>query len=157
MTFILAYSIDIPQPGIILINFRNQLKKSRTKNFIICLCCDFSLPNTSWEDNNVQRNCQNTAIAHTLFCLINGSSLSQLVNYPTRGKNILDLYFTNNPTLAIQVKMMPGIGDYYSAIMVDFFIKPMVNKLQSRKVHQYHKGNWDQGWIIKLRTQVSIS
>ena len=55
----------------------------------------------------------------------------------------LDLYFTNNPTLARQVKMIPGIGDHHSAIMVDSLIKPMVNKLQSRKVYQYHKGDWD--------------
>ena len=65
------------------------------------------------------------------------------MNSPTRGKNILDLYFTNNPTLARQVKMIPGIGDHHSAIMVDSLIKPMVNKLQSRKVYQYHKGDWD--------------
>ena len=39
--------------------------------------------------------------------------------------------------------MIPGIGDHHSAIMVDSLIKPMVNKLQSRKVYQYHKGDWD--------------
>ena len=37
--------------------------------------------------------------------------------------------------------MIPGIGDHHSAIMVDSLI--MVNKLRSRKVYQYHKGDWD--------------
>ena len=125
-------------------NFRDQLKKLGTKSSsIICLCVDFDLPNISWEDNSVQPNSQNSTIAHTLLDLMNDSSLSQLVNSPTRGKNILDLYFTNNPTLARQVKMIPGIGDHHSASMVDSLIKPMVNKLQSRKVYQYHKGDWD--------------
>ena len=90
---------------------------------------------------------------------MNDSSLSQLVNSPTRGKNILDLYFTNNPTLARQVKMIPGIGDHHSAIMVDSLIKPMVNKLQSRNgfiaVSQRRLGFY-QGWLNKLRTQVPI-
>ena len=60
---------------------------------------------------------------------------------PTREKNLLDLYFTNNPTLVRQVKMRPGLGDHDSAIMVDSLIKPLVNKSVSRKVYQLHKRN----------------
>ena len=33
-------------------------------------------------------------------------------NEPTRAKNILDLYFTNNPTLVKNSVSVPGISDH---------------------------------------------
>ena len=42
--------------------------------------------------------------------------LTQMNNQPTRKENILDLYFTNSPTLVRHMEMIPGIGDHDSAI-----------------------------------------
>ena len=70
--------------------------------------------------------------------------LTQMNNHPTSKENILDLYFTNSPTVPTLVRhmeMIPGIGDHDSAIKVDFMIKPMVSKCKPRKIYQHHKGD----------------
>ena len=79
--------------------------------------------------------------SENLFEIVNEADLMQMNSSPTREKNLLDLYFTNNPTLVRQVKMRSRLGDHDSAIMVDSLIKPLVNKSVSRKVYQFHKGN----------------
>ena len=67
--------------------------------------------------------------------------LTQMNNQPTRKENILNLYFTNSPTLVRHIEMIPGIGDHDSAIKVDSMIKPMVSQCKPRKIYQYHKGD----------------
>ena len=37
---------------------------------------------------------------------------SQLVNFPTRGQNILNLFFTTHPSLVQQCKPLPEISDH---------------------------------------------
>ena len=104
------------------------------------------MPDISWEDNSVKTGSNQVALSESLFCLLDivtEAGLSQMNSSPTRGDHLLllDLYFTNNPTLVRQVKVRPGLGDNDSAIMVDSLIKPLVNKSVPRKVYQFHKGN----------------
>ena len=59
--------------------------------------------------------------------------LQQLVDKPTKGENILDLFFTNNDSLVEHVNVKPGISDHdYVEIMCD--IKPARVKSPPRKV-----------------------
>ena len=60
--------------------------------------------------------------------------LVYFINKPAR------VLVPNNPTLVLQVKVRPGLGDHDSA-MVDSLIKPLVNKSVPKKVYQFHKGN----------------
>lgn len=52
------------------------------------------------------------------------SGLEQLVHTPTRGDKILDLFFTNNPSLVQRCKVIPGEGDHDS-VLVDALIQPL--------------------------------
>ena len=67
--------------------------------------------------------------------------LQQLVDKPTRGENILDLFFTNNGSLVQHVNVKPGISDHdYVEIMCD--IKPARVKSPPRKVFLWKKANY---------------
>ena len=67
--------------------------------------------------------------------------LQQLVDKPTRGENILDLFFTNNGSLVQHVNVKPGISDRdYVEIMCD--IKPARVKSPPRKVFLWKKANY---------------
>ena len=99
------------------------------------------MPDISWEDNCVKTGSNQVALSESLLDIVTEAGLSQINSSPTRGDHLLDLYFTNNPTLVRQVKVRPGLGDHDSAIMVDSLIKPLVNKSVPRKVYQFHKGN----------------
>ena len=48
------------------------------------------------------------------YQVLNESDLTQTVSLPSRDSNILDLFFTTNPTLAQRVSILPGISDHCS-------------------------------------------
>ena len=101
------------------------------------------MPDICWEENSVKTGSNQVALSESLLDIVTEAGLSQMNSSPTRGDHLLDLYFTNNPTLVRQVKVRPGLGDHDSAIMVDSLIKPLVNKSVSRKVYQFHKENFN--------------
>jgi len=53
----------------------------------------------------------------------------------------LDLFFTNNPTLIQQTKVIPGISDH-EMVIIDSLIKTLQTKAKPKTVFQYHKGNF---------------
>lgn len=56
---------------------------------------DFNLPGIDWMSYSVLH----AQLSTTLIDCILGNCLSQVIKYPTRGKNILDLMITSNPNL----------------------------------------------------------
>ena len=60
---------------------------------------DFNVPNIDWSDVMSTPNSSNTQLADTLIEVTNDRSLTQIVDIPTRKENILDLFFTSNPSL----------------------------------------------------------
>ena len=72
----------------------------------VLLCGDFNLPNISWEDF--------TATTESDICFLNfikSCKFTQLVNFPSRGTNILDLVFTNSQTTIMDLQILPPIGN----------------------------------------------
>ena len=66
----------------------------------------------------------------------------QIVNFPTRGRNILDVFFTNHPTYEYTCEPLAGISDHeivYVTSAVD--IEPQ--KPISRKIYLWHKADFD--------------
>ena len=55
---------------------------------------------------------------------------------PTRQVNVLDLYFTNIPSLVKSCETIPGISDH-DMLVIDSDLKPTYNKPKRRKVYIY--------------------
>ena len=72
--------------------------------------------------------------------MMNNMFMTQMVNEPTRQKNILDLVFTSCPDLVKNTSVIPGISDH-SAVSVEITARAMVNKKKPRKVLLYAKMN----------------
>ena len=72
--------------------------------------------------------------------------LTQTVSSPTRitkdSQTITELFFTNNPTLVNNVKVMPGISDHES-VFVESSLRPFINSSAPREVFQYMKADFD--------------
>ena len=70
-----------------------------------------------------------------------------MVSSPTRiteySSNLLDLFLTNNRTLANKCKVIPGIGDH-EAVYVESSMRPMKVETPPRKVFQYKKADYGQ-------------
>ena len=61
----------------------------------------------------------------------------------TRGKHILDLFFTSNPTLIGSVSILPGLSDHD---IVWVFVNTILNQTKQvpRNIPLYKKADWDQ-------------
>ena len=66
-----------------------------------------------------------------------------MVTSPTRGQNILDLFFTTNPTLVDDISVIPGLSDH-DIVLAQVNVKPEVTKQVPRNIPLYKKANWDQ-------------
>ena len=62
---------------------------------------------------------------------------------PTRGKNILGLFFTTNPTLVNNVSVTPSLSDH-DIVLVIVNTKPEIKKQVPRTILLYKKAHWAQ-------------
>ena len=72
---------------------------------------DFNLPKIDWTHQKILPQNPSGKISTALLNLTNDFSLTQIVDHPTRKENILDLFFTTNPTLVNQVMTVPPLSN----------------------------------------------
>ena len=66
-----------------------------------------------------------------------------MVTLPTRGQNILDLFFTTNPTLVHKVSVLPGLSDH-DIVIAEVNSRPELIKQVPRDNPLYKKADWGQ-------------
>ena len=69
--------------------------------------------------------------------------LKQTLTLPTWGQNILDLFFTTNPTLVDNVSIIPGLSDH-DIVLAKVNAKPEISKQVPRTILLYKKADWEQ-------------
>ena len=118
-----------------MINLDCSLKKlsNSNKSKHILLAGDFNCPDINWENLTVRSNAPDREIQQALIDITTEHGLTQVHNQPTRQDNILDLVFTNNPSLVKSSTSVPGISDH-AMVVTDCDIKPVYNKQNPRKV-----------------------
>ncbi|CAH1238779.1 Hypp5632 [Branchiostoma lanceolatum] len=67
--------------------------------------------------------------------------LDQLVTFPTRGENTLDLFLTNHPSFVLRIESLPGVSDH-DIVYMEFDINPARQRQTRRQVPQYSKADW---------------
>ena len=103
---------------------------------------DFNLPKMDWDHRCPSPDCKHLSFYRQITKVLNDSNLTQTVSLPTRDSNILDLFFTTNPTLVQRVSILPGISDHgIVQIQVTTSAKNLFQK--PRSIYLYKKENWD--------------
>ncbi|XP_072028441.1 uncharacterized protein [Amphiura filiformis] len=121
---------------------RDSLSKiKRSNRSHIWLAGDFNLPGVDWDSQSVTPNSQYVGLSKHMLEIAADFGLEQMVTKPTRGKNILDLFFTNNPTLVERFSLIPGLSDHDGIPMIIVSSKPKVIKTKPRKVFLYQKAD----------------
>ncbi len=98
---------------------------------------DYNFPKISW-NNSYMNN-------HIFYDAITQLGLFQLVNEPTRQKNILDLILTDSPGFTNEITINPPIknSDHNTIIfLIDYVDKPI--NILPRKIYKYDKADWDK-------------
>ena len=110
---------------------------------------DLNLPDIDWRTNEINGN-RNPRVANVEFVEKLGEyNLHQVVENPTRGENILDIFCTNKPNLVQRTKLLPGLSDH-DAILVESRIKAQKNKPIAHTVSIWKKANFE---AIKAETE----
>lgn len=119
---------------------RNIYKKY--PNPWIILGGDFNLPDINWADGCIkQKSIYPTQLYHRIMDICNESSLTQVNEQTTRGKNILDVIFTTCPDLISDVHTIPGISDH-DIVIATVNQKVPRTKKKPRTVYLYNKGDF---------------
>ena len=89
-----------------------SVSKARKLNCNIWVAGDLNLPKMDWDHMCPSPDCKHPSFYRQITEVLNDSNLTQTVSLPTRDSNILDLFFTTNPTLVKRVSILPGISDH---------------------------------------------
>ena len=91
---------------------------------------DFNYPKFSWDQEHIPTMKFGTGFPapyEDFVSLLDDFSLVQMVNEPTRGKNVLDLCLTSNHTLVNDISILPRIADN-DIVVANVSTKPKVSK-----------------------------
>ena len=120
--------------------------KSKFKRSDFWLCGDFNLPDINWEMNTVTNHQYSKPINELFLDLVCDLGLSQSVTDPTRGNNILDLFFTNNSNLIKKCSVISGVSDHEAVVIESkLFIK--TKKPIKREIRLWNKAD-----MTKMKT-----
>ena len=103
---------------------------------------DFNLPKMDWDHMCPSTDCKHPSFYRQITEVLNDSNLTQTVSLLTRESNILDFFFTTNPTLVQRVSILPRISDHdIGQIQGNTSAKILFQK--PRYIFLYKKANWD--------------
>ena len=78
---------------------------------------DINLPGINWQNSSVTGHSYSVSLNNTFLDYLNDNALSQMVNTPTKGSNILDIFVTNRPTLVGTCDTIDGISDHQAVLV----------------------------------------
>ena len=96
-----------------------------------------------WKSQTPKPDCNHLPFYSDCLEAFSDCLLEQMVTSPIRGQNILDLFFTSNPTLVNKVTILHCLSDH-DIILAEVNSRPEVIKQVPRDILLYKKADWDQ-------------
>jgi hypothetical protein len=118
----------------------------KNKKSTIWIGGNLNLPDINWSSNTITSNQYRKEISEICLALEEDLGLIQSVNFPTRGQHLLDVFFTNRPSLINRCEA-PGISDH-EIVFVDSNIAISRQKPVKRKIYMWKKAD-----IQKLKSK----
>ena len=123
----------------------STLRKTN-KNAVFILGGDFNAPDINWQSNNITgAKHYSKKVNQTYLDLAAEHSLEQMVDFPTRGDNTLNLVFTSHPSYVERCKPLPPIADNsdHDIVLFDTSHQPVITRPKRRTIYLWkkHHGN----------------
>ena len=84
-----------------------------------------TIPDIDWNELSITKSQYSQSINQLFLDLSLDLGLTQTVDEPTRGDNILDLFFINNTSLITNTSVIPGVSDHEAVVVESkLIIKP---------------------------------
>lgn len=104
----------------------------------VWLLGDFNFPDVDWENVTFTPGGSYAGPSKAMLEIVLDHNLHQQVKELTRLHNILDLCFTNSPSLMV----IPGISDH-EAVIVNVSVKPKLVRPAKHKIFLYKKAKFE--------------
>ena len=106
---------------------------------------DFNLPHIDWEHQKILKDNPHVKLSKLMINITNDFSLTQVVDLPTRKENLLDLFFTTNPTLIQQTKTLPPLTEEadHDIALIDINTRALIPKQKKSPRFTYGKADWE--------------
>ena len=126
--------------------FKNQLEHIKTQHKklpSVQILGDFNFRDIVWPDRLSKNGTMlSQSVGKVLVDIMNDHGLQQLVNFPTREENTLDLILTSLPGQFQEVHSPDKLSDH-DMVAGTFKVFIPLRKKRRRKVYLYQKGDFD--------------
>ncbi|XP_038064967.1 uncharacterized protein LOC119735343 [Patiria miniata] len=116
---------------------------SNNRKSIVWIGGDLNLPDIEWSSSSVIGHRYPQSLSNNFITTLAESGLDQIVSFPTRLDNTLDLFLTNRPSCINKCLPIPGISDN-EIVFVDTDIKPKRQRPVRRKIYLWNKADMQQ-------------
>ena len=121
---------------------------TRFKDNIIWIVGDSNLPDINWKSDSIEGHNYPATINQDYLDLVSDIGSQQIIDFPTRQQNILDIFITNRPSLICKSTSLPGLSDH-DVVCVDSNIIPQRRNQYvawytsgQRRIYQRWKRRW---------------
>ena len=114
----------------------------KLSNMPIWIGGDMNLPDIEWETEQLTTNQYTHSIGYSFWDTLANTGLQQIVNFPTRNNNTLDVVLTTRPSLVKQCVGMPGPSDH-DIVFVETSSRALRHKPARRKILLWKHANFD--------------
>ena len=121
-----------------LISEINQTCK-KYKNNPIWIGGDFNLPDIDWSNNSITSYQYSKTLNESFLETFERGIMKQLVDFPTRLENTLDLLLTNRHGLLNTCTPIMGFGDHDTGILADTFCCPKRHKPVKKVINCWNR------------------
>ena len=102
---------------------------------------DINLPDVQWKTNTLSKHQYTKQINEHFLDILFMLVLSQMVPFPTRLGNTLDVFLTKRSSLVNGCEPIPWISDYDAAVYVHSDILPKRHRPIQRTIHVWRKAD----------------
>ena len=106
------------------------------------LAGDFNLPDINWSEQKISSNQYTVGTNQTYLDIASDNGLEQIVDFPTRNENTLDLIVTSHPSYKQRCKPIPTIGNSdHAIVLLDIACNLIKPKPTRHKISLWKKAN----------------
>ena len=102
---------------------------------------DINLPDIDWSDCSITGHSCSLDINNIFLDFLDDNTLSQMVDFPTRDSNTLDIFVTDRPGLVESCNVVDGISDH-EVVLVTSLIAEDLSPPTRRNVYLWCQANF---------------
>ena len=102
---------------------------------------DTNLPDINWSSNAIIGHQYPKQINESFLETFDHCGFEQVVSFPTRKNNTLDIVATNRPTFVNKYIPHPGLSDHDTAVLLDIVCHPIRSKPSKRKIYMWNRAD----------------